>query len=161
MENNEQTQTNQLPLFTGVCFNPEKCEVYGNYSDEISAYRAKKNWNDALTINFQLNSSTDYSMEITDTNHGTYLLTCTFHSSTSRYAFWKITNHQSPEVQYIIETAHIPLCDSRYDEIIRAPDMCSIYELPLVENPGFRSEFSREKSTSILKRVLDKVNQRS
>ena len=145
----------ELPYFEGVCFDPDVNAIYGNYKDEISAYRAKKAWAEALRFNFSLDKE-DIEFKISNSNQDTFVLICSFCSATAKYAFWKITNHQAPEAQYIIETAHIPICDSRYDEILTAPDLKSIYDLPLVTNPRLSQKIKTPTRTlnKILKSVL-------
>ena len=52
-----------------------------------------------------------------------FMLRAHFVSACARYAFWRLTNCQAPETQYIMETAHIPVCESRHDDILSVPDM--------------------------------------
>lgn len=144
--------------FTGVCFNPDDSSIIGSYSDQISAYRAKKCWQEALRLHFNLENSFDFKTAVDNAAEDKYILTCQFISATARYCFWKITNNQSPEVQYVIETAHIPMCEARYEEILKAPDLKSVYDLPLVNNPSaeFRSASLKNKTFgNILRKVLD------
>ena len=93
----------------GVFFDPEQVILYGEYSDEISAYRARRVWVEALEMNFFLDPSFDFELVMAAPDaDGPYLLSCDFHSACARYAFWRLTNSQAPEAQYLIETAHIP-----------------------------------------------------
>lgn len=117
----------------GVCFDPDKTMLLGWYKDELSVYRAKKIWTAALHENFLLEPKHDFTFE-----HGfdrqlqAYFLSCHFITACARYAFWRITNSQAPEVQYLIETAHIPSSDNFTEEVIRTPDMRPIHEGPLM-----------------------------
>jgi hypothetical protein len=62
------------------------------------------------------------------------LLTCEFSTACGRYAFWRLTNSQSPESQYLIETAHIPSGLGEQDATVAAPDLmqvdkhCALFE---------------------------------
>jgi hypothetical protein len=37
-----------------------------------------------------------------------YKVRCDFQTACGRYAFWRLTHHQAPEVQFLLETAHLP-----------------------------------------------------
>jgi hypothetical protein len=123
----------QILAEPGVCFDPDSVTLQGSYSDEISAYRAKKLWAETLEMNFLLDEKHDFALSVSsnlDANQ--FLLNCKFLTACGRYAFWRITNNQAPEAQYVIETAHIPMCESRHNEILRAPDMRPLHDEPLV-----------------------------
>lgn len=108
----------------GVYFDGENARLEGNYRDEISAYRAKKNWAQVLANYFLLETDGDIKIVVTqDSESGQYLLRCDFMSACARYAFWRLTNSQTPEAQYMIEIAHIPQCESHRDEFLRASDL--------------------------------------
>lgn len=112
-----------------ICFDPDSGIIIGKYLDELSCYRARKIWSELLEEHFFLQKKTDFEIEITNIeNENFFELKCNFQSACGRYAFWRITNYQSPEVQYLMETAHIPFCESRQEEILMTPDLCSIYE---------------------------------
>lgn len=157
--NSVQIQTKQLPqikeipYFEGVCFDPDTDTIHGNYADEISAYRAKKAWLEAFRFNFSLKGEQDLVLAIETTEMNSFVLSCRFFSSTAKYAFWKITNNQSPEVQYIIETAHIPICNSRYEEILSAPDLRSVYDLTRSERQNL---LTGSKLSEILQKIVNK-----
>lgn len=132
----------------GVCFDPDNVTLQGRYSDELSAFRAKKVWIETLEDNFLLENKHDISVAISpDLENHVFTLTCTFLTACARYAFWRLTNSQAPEVQYIIETAHIPLCDSRHDDLLRAPDLRSIREEPVIWN-NHRGSYRKKKNIS-------------
>ena len=54
---------------------------------------------------------------------GVFTLQCEFVSACGRYAFWRLTNNQAPEAQYLIETAHIPNAELREAEFHAASDL--------------------------------------
>ncbi len=122
---------NTLP--EGVCFDQENLTLFGLYNDELSAFRARKEWLSALEANFFLVNDVDVKFDLSPNKEtGRFVLSCSFATACARYAFWRVTNYQAPEAQYIIETAHIPICESRKDEIYTAPDLKSIYETPSI-----------------------------
>lgn len=115
----------------GVTFDPDAIVIQGIYQDELSAHRAKRLWAEALLTNFLLDEGEDFSLSITALREsGCFYLACYFLTASGRYAFWRITNHQAPEAQYVIETAHIPHCQSRHDDILRAPDLRCVHDEP-------------------------------
>ena len=146
----------EIRYFEGVCFDPDTYTIHGNYSDEVSAHRAKKCWLDILNQQFDIEKDSDLVVFIEPSNCGSFLLNCRFSSASAKYAFWKCTNNQAPEVQYVLETAHIPICDSRYEELLQAPDLRSIFELPMVTNPPLA-----HRPASKLQKILDKVLERN
>lgn len=108
----------------GVLFNPDNVTLQGIYSDQLSAYRAKRVWADILEANFLLEREHDFSLTVVSCiPESRFLLTCEFSTACGRYAFWRLTNSQSPESQYLIETAHIPSALSDADAMISAPDL--------------------------------------
>ncbi len=120
----------------GVCFDPEEIKLIGWYRDEMSAHRARKIWQSTLHDHFLLESDHDYQLQVSrQSEHGLFQLCCHFVTACARYAFWRITNSQAPEVQYVLETAHIPSSENFTEEFLRAPDMCHIEHGPLVLNP--------------------------
>jgi hypothetical protein len=123
----------------GVCFDPTNATLCGFYADEISAHRAKRLWGNTLELHFLLDTNIDFDVKVkrtisdpsedSDNTDGTlkFQLTCSFKTACARYAFWRLTNHQAPEAQYLIETAHIPDCASRQLDILSVPDLRSVY----------------------------------
>lgn len=107
-----------------VLFDSEKVTLEGVYTDEISAYRAKRIWTDVFETNFLLDSGDDFafSTEKEPSDHK-FMLICNFRSACGRYAFWRLVNNQAPECQYLIETAHIPDGSAHHYELLRAPDL--------------------------------------
>lgn len=107
-----------------VCFDPEAIILTGNYEDEISLFRARRVWNDALESNFLLDAGEDFQIKVkSKLGEGQFSLQCEFLSACARYAFWRLINNQAPEAQYMIETAHIPFCESHQDEFVGAADL--------------------------------------
>lgn len=107
----------------GVCYDPDSITLEGWYTDELSAFRARRNWADTLQSQFLLEEQ-DFSLQVTHVAQADrYLLKCGFLSACARYAFWRLTNGQAPEAQYLIETAHIPGGESNFEDFLRAPDM--------------------------------------
>lgn len=114
--------TKQYPL--GVTYDSEAVSLDGRYTDEISLHRAKKLWRQVLEGSFLLESNHDFKlMSSCSPDSGSFTLSATFLSACGRYAFWRLINNQSPEAQYLIETAHIPQCESRSEDFLRAPDL--------------------------------------
>lgn len=138
----------------GVCFDAEKISLRGSYSDEISLYRAKKLWIETLMTSFLLENETDFQFTTSRDENSKFILTCEFKSACARYAFWRITNNQAPDAQYIIETAHIPVCSSRQDEILHAPDLRSINDAPYTPSNRARRNTSIQ---DMLKNLVDKI----
>lgn len=143
----------ELPYFEGVCFDADTDTLHGNYTDELSAYRARKGWKESLRLTFGLEDGFDFISVIETSNHNTYVVSCRFISASGKYAFWKITNNRSPESQYVIETAHIPVCDNRYEDILKAPDMRSIFSLVAEKSLSLPREQSK------LRKILRKIQQ--
>ncbi|MEZ4753584.1 MAG: hypothetical protein R3A13_04640 [Bdellovibrionota bacterium] len=120
-----------VELEEGVCFDPDRISLEGIYRDEISTYRAKRVWIEALESTFLLDHNHDLCFLIGrygDSNK--FFLSCQFVTACARYAFWRLTNHQAPEAQYLIETAHIPDSELRQEDFLSAPDMRPLYEEP-------------------------------
>ena len=116
-----------------VLFDPEAVRLEGVYRDQISAYRAKRIWIQALERCFLLEQDHDFSVCVaSEVAESRFTLTCHFMTACARYAFWRLTNHQAPEAQYIIETAHIPRSESHHDAFLEAPDLRSIYDEPMI-----------------------------
>lgn len=93
----------------GVWFDPERIVLEGNYSDQITAYRAKRRWARAFESNFLLETSHDFKLSVVQQEEGEeFRLKCEFLTACGRYAFWRLTHNQAPEVQFLLETAHMP-----------------------------------------------------
>lgn len=117
----------------GVSFDPEEVVLEGVYRDELSAYRARRVWREALESNFLLEVKHDFNLSVDfEEEAGQFKLRCDFGTACGRYAFWRLTHNQAPETQYLIETAHIPLCESRQQELVSAADLTAERYLPSV-----------------------------
>jgi len=115
--------TRELPSVDGVTFDAERVVLEGFYADELAPYRAKRVWSEILETNFLLDAEHDFTIEIKPAANQRFILTCHFATACARYAFWRLTNNQAPEAQYVIETAHIPQSEQRKDEFLQAPDL--------------------------------------
>jgi len=116
--------TSECPTLDGVCFDPEHITLEGTYIDQLSAYRAKRVWVGILNESFLLETEHDFRLRVDPVNTSNrYTLRCEFLTACARYAFWRLTNNQAPEAQYIIETAHIPNAETRQDDFWQAPDL--------------------------------------
>ena len=125
--------TEELPSGGGVYFDSENLLLQGAYTDQISAYRAKRSWAEALEANFLLESGNDFKIRVAeDHNASTFVLNCKFITACGRYAFWRLTNNQAPEAQYLIETGHIPQCESSHTQLMQAPDLKPVREEPTI-----------------------------
>ena len=119
----------EIAQFASVCFDAEGLRLQGKYSDQLSAYRAKKIWAHTLETCFLLDSGYDFKIKVqTESEDDNFGLVCEFLSACARYAFWRLTNHQAPEAQYLIETAHIPNAASRQGDFVAAPDLRCLME---------------------------------
>lgn len=108
----------------GVSFDPEHITLEGSYTDQISAYRARRVWVSTLTESFLLEIDHDFKLKVEmNSESARYFLRCEFLTACARYAFWRLTNNQAPEAQYIIETAHIPNSETRQEDFWRTPDL--------------------------------------
>lgn len=85
----------------GLTFDSGAALLIATYNNEISAYRAKREWKAVLNAYFLLDAERDYEMWVTPVEEEpcTFLLTCMFQSACGRYAFWRIINDQSPEAE--------------------------------------------------------------
>lgn len=148
----------EKPFFKGVCFDPDSVTLEGWYSDELAAHRAKRSWVATLGEHFLLDEEEDFICQVNQNNERRYFyLRCEFITACARYAFWRLTNSQAPEAQYLIETAHIPDAESHYSELLSAPDMRPISEGPLILS-GLGKELQlNEGWFSRLKKILQRM----
>lgn len=141
----------EITSFQGVCFDPDEVCLEGYYSDEITAYRSKKNWVKILESNFLLDLKQDFKLKVQQ-QEKMFVLKCEFLSACGRYAFWRLTNNQAPEAQYQIETSHIPDCETKMDDFIAAPDLQPADQKSWILNPPQRIS----KPTHISK-IIDRI----
>ena len=148
-----------------VSFDPERVRLEGIYHDQISAYRAKRAWIEALERCFLLDLSHDFSIAVSSAyDEGRFTLHCDFLTACARYAFWRLTNHQAPEAQYTIETAHIPRGESRLDDFVAAPDLSPLrpeHHDPLVlQGDGHRGNLA-DTVRSVFERIVKSLSKES
>lgn len=130
----------------GVRFDSESISLEGRYTDELSVFRARKNWVEAFENSFLLDSGHDYVIKArSNLSEGKFTLRCDFLSACGRYAFWRLINHQAPDVQYLIETAHLPNCESAHPDFISAPDLTSVRDNSPLVAPRRRT-YSRRRA---------------
>lgn len=153
--------THELLTPGAVTFDAVTASLEGNYRDELSVHRAKKVWIDTLESNFLLEKGHDFKVRITkDPTHSAFKLICDFSTACGRYALWRLTHDQAPEAQYMIETGHIPNCESKLHDILFAPDLkakranpeTALYEL---ENAISHNAFAAGLLNKLSKKVLD------
>ena len=115
-----------------VSYNSDTFALTGAYGDELSIYRARKVWREALENCFLLNDDGDLRFEVHKNKEaGQFLLHCYFLSACARYAFWRLTNHHAPEAEYMIETGHVPSSKKQRADFLAAPDMKNSIEAEL------------------------------
>lgn len=120
--------TGSIDLSEGVVFEPNHALLVGVYKDELSAYRARKEWLATLHEGFLLEPGEDLKLAIHPTPASDwFILSCEFVSATARYAFWRITRGQAPEEQYRIESAHVA---SMWERAAVCPDLKRAREEP-------------------------------
>ncbi len=111
----DESKSAAIEIEGGLTYNPDQVSIEGTYSDELSQYRAKKAWCSILETDFLLIPEADFHFHLnkdTEANH--FVIACSFTSACGRYAFWRLINEQVPEVQFMLETAHI---SHRYKDI--------------------------------------------
>ena len=109
----------------GLWYDAEKLILEGIYLDEVSAYRARRSWIKTFEMNFLLEEIHDFRVKVVfEEDERRYHVQCTFTSACGRYAFWRLTHHQAPEVQFTLETAHLPhMTTLRFEQPFIEPDM--------------------------------------
>lgn len=151
--------TDEFQWTEGVSYDPEHITLEGIYTDQLSAYRAKKVWQETLETNFLLESEHDFALKVCSRSiEHRFILRCEFLTACARYAFWRLTNNQAPEAQYIIETAHIPNGELRQDELLEAPDLKSIHEAAIragVERATREVEDNVQGFSQLLRRLVN------
>lgn len=92
----------------GLTYNADKLCIEGQYSDELSQHRARKTWCTILETDFLLIPNSDFQFSLhKDPELNKFQIACSFKSACGRYAFWRLINEQVPEVQFLLETAHL------------------------------------------------------
>ena len=106
-----------LRFSSEILFDKDAITLFARYHDELSAHRAKRIWIETYESHFLLEEDGDYRLEVAKEESELevfFVLRCKFISACARYAFWRITNQQAPEAQYVLETAHIPFTDESW-----------------------------------------------
>lgn len=142
----------------GIWYDPDRIVLEGNYSDQITAYRAKRRWIKAFESNFLLEGNHDFKLSVTQTiESGEFRLRCDFLTACGRYAFWRLTHNQAPEVQFLLETAHVP-------SVVSFPSMKSTF--PELDDdlfddvePSVLARRLRNENRTILTQVVDRCVQ--
>lgn len=99
----------ETPEGLGLWYDAERLILEGAYLDEITAYRARRRWIHTLESNFLLDGDHDFRLKVVfEKESSRFFVRCTFLTACGRYAFWRLTHHQAPEVQFMLETAHLP-----------------------------------------------------
>lgn len=94
-----------------VVYDADEMVLICTLSDQVSAYRTRKNWHSILQEHFMLNSSEDYSLKLARSGTGnTWQLHCYFDTTCGRYAFWRLISQQTPEtVELLAAASQTPL----------------------------------------------------
>lgn len=95
-------ELNSVHSREGLTFDAGNVKVCSRYTDELAAYRSRKNWKEVLNSYFLLDESRDYKVEINPVeleNSKEFEVVCHFNSACGRYAFWRLVNHQAPEAE--------------------------------------------------------------
>ncbi len=91
-----------------LVFDADTITLTGKFVDELSAYRARKEWHTALSSHFLLEKGRDFDSKVTVSTDGeVYTLKCSFSSACGRYAFWRLVNHQAPEVEEKLQSSDL------------------------------------------------------
>ncbi len=109
-EFNVQQAGSEIAVGLGLWYDSDRLMLEGVYLDEVTAYRARKGWIEAFEVNFLLEDRLDFRVRVGPQEQGgsRFCVVCEFLTACGRYAFWRLTHHQAPEVQFILETAHLP-----------------------------------------------------
>lgn len=131
----------------GLWYDPDRLMLEGVYNDEVTAYRARKRWVSALERNFLLEESLDFNLRVNNARYSSYFkVRCDFLTACGRYAFWRLTHHQAPEVQCLLETAHLP--HAPFEQAKGAPSIEGELE-GLCSNSIKNDSIDRETSTHL------------
>lgn len=83
-----------------IVYDTSNVSLISRFVDEISAYRARKQWVAVFHDHFLLDTERDYEITVCPSTGGEeYILSCLFSSACGRYAFWRLINHQAPEAE--------------------------------------------------------------
>ena len=100
MEDRSLVETNEEQK-PALIFDADSISLAGTFTDELAAYRARRTWDEVLAKHFLLEKTKDYEMKVArdESDPFSYQLKCCFHSACGRYAFWRLVNHQAPDVE--------------------------------------------------------------
>lgn len=89
----------------GLIYDAEAVTLFGKYQDELSAYRARREWQTVLGSHFLLERERDYDLLVfSSLEDNQFVLSCNFVSACGRYAFWRLVNRQAPEAEQKLNT---------------------------------------------------------
>lgn len=84
----------------GLIYDAEGITLIGKFGDQISAYRAKREWHKILSSHFILEAEKDYELKTyCSLENNLFIIDCSFISACGRYAFWRLINRQAPEAE--------------------------------------------------------------
>lgn len=84
----------------GLVYDAEGVTLFGKYTDQLSTYRAKREWQTILASHFLLEPDRDYELRThCSIDEDQFVLSCSFVSACGRYAFWRLVNRQAPEAE--------------------------------------------------------------
>ena len=98
----------------GLHFSSDSASLISCYSNQLAAYRARKQWKEILQNYFLLDNERDYQISVARSvqNKNHFIVTCEFDSACGRYAFWRIINNQSPEAEHMLSIDSIGITTS-------------------------------------------------
>jgi hypothetical protein len=144
------------PGMLGLWYDPERLVVEGVYQDEVTAYRARRRWIEALGKNFLLEEGLDFSLKVRRSRGGrSFRVRCDFLTACGRYAFWRLTHHQAPEVQFLLETAHLPHTVPSFSQVEDDFELESFSSPPQVCDD--RGELHQDHNDESLRAVIQRV----
>jgi hypothetical protein len=104
----DRSERPSIEIEDGLVYKPDHSSFEGTYPDELCVQRVKKTWCTILETDFLLIPRTDFVLKKEfDPTSARYHMSCSFTSACGRYAFWRLLNEQAPEVQFLLETAHM------------------------------------------------------
>lgn len=136
------TSRSELAKKSGLIFDAEGVTLIARCNDELSAYRAKKNWVLVLKSYFLLELERDYELSVlASPEHGYFTVSCFFISACGRYAFWRLINDQAPEAELklgALQTSNSSPCRATLFGLIKAPS--SFIPIPAVLQGPMRND---------------------
>jgi len=134
----------------GLIYDAEAVTLFGKYQDELSAHRARKEWQVVLGSHFLLERERDYDLVVfTSLEDGQFVLSCNFVSACGRYAFWRLVNRQAPEAEQKLNTNN-----ERVQKSNRNPWSNNNNETSIVVNALEEQIDRNEETKSLVNRLL-------